>query len=382
MMSLTEILSTKQINLTEYNAILSAIVSGKAPLPLVEYGKTNNLYNTFYKQIDDKISKLIEEKETRPIRKSIYNGLTSHCKLNITTHVVFNCREQNTIHFGILGSDLKPFIHNLPKYVDNKTKKICGPFTLKDFTKVYPSFLRKMIVSITVNLILFEHLFDTHGIKINSSYEIKNVGHIGGEVKFEIPPNQLHLLEYFDEKSLLHSNNPQKVANGRFNFNKNGIVQSVTNKLLTEICNYLTIISAKNKDKIFTSYITSYDISDFLRSDKVIATCGWNRHSRIIVKTDSNNIVIIDPWMKFIPRALEPELTKANPTITFTMMQRTLKDQLNGEGSCVLCSMSRLLQIAMNYDGSNLIDICDEPIFDINAYLIARMYRICTGQHF
>lgn len=383
MISLIELLTNKQINKSDYNAILSAIVSGKGPLPLVEYGKTNDLYNTLIKEVDDKISKLIASNtDTRTIRTAIYIGSITGITSNITTHVIFNCRKQGAIHFGILGSDLKPFIHNLPKYIDMKTRKICSPFTLSDFTKVYPVFLRKMIVSITVNLMLFEHLFETHKITVTSEYKTKIIGHLGGEVKIEIPVDQQHLLEYFADESLEHPNNPRKVTEGRFNFNKNGITHSVTNRLLLEICIYISKISIETESKIFESYITSYDISEFLQSDKDIATCGWNHHSRIIIKVDSSNIVIIDPWMKFIPRALEPELIKANPDINFTILQRTIKDQLNGEGSCVLCSMSRLLSIALEYKQTSLplIEICNKPISDINAYLVGRMYRICTGQ--
>ena len=174
--------------------------------------------------------------------------------------------------------------------------------------------------------------------------------------------------EYFNQYSLNHPNNPQKVAEGKFNFNKNGITHPVANKILSELRNYLEKISIESK--IFESYITSYDISNFLSSDKQIATCGWNRHARIIVKTESNTITIIDPWMKFIPRSLEPELVKANPGINFIMLQRKTKDQVTGEGSCVLCSMARLLTIAVEFGKSSLSfnEICKKTKFGKSSF--------------
>jgi hypothetical protein len=390
MTSLDELLLTKRINRSDFNSIMSAIISGKGHPLLVEYGSQTNLYHTFTDQVDKKIAKLINENtETKPIRKLLYGSIEESIgrTSNITTWVVFNCRDQNTINFGILGSDIKPFIHNLPKYIDNKTRRVCSPYTLSDYTKVYPSFLRKLIIAITTNLMLLDNLFKINNIVVTNDFTEKTTGHLGGEVIINIPTELLHLTEYFNEQSLSHQNNPQKVSEGRFNFNKNGLTHSIANKLIGEIHTYLNKLdnplTKQNASKLYESYIVSYDISDFIQSDKEIAVCGWNRHSRVIVKskTNPNEIIVIDPWMKYIPRSLVPELQNANPTITFTMLQRSIKDQLNGEGSCVLCSMSRLLMIVSEYeDDGLLLEICNKPISDINAFLIGKFYRIATGQ--
>jgi hypothetical protein len=386
---LTELFTERTINRSTYNDILGSIISGRTHPILSEYGELKDIRATYVEKINEKIESMLTTPETDRVKKAIYVGPDASFEIanehfakrvsNISTWVVFNCKYQGEINFGILGSDLRSFISLLPKYVDCKTNRILRPFTLSDFTKIYPSFLRNLFVTITVNLMLFDNLVNRGQIFVVEQFTKREFGQLGSEVQIEIPPDFAHLTKYFNFRSLTHQHNPRKMSEGLYNFNKNGVTHIVANKLIREIIKYKSQIS--DQDNIFDNYIVAYDISDFLASDKQIAVCAWDKHARIIVKSkfDANEIVIIDSWMKYIPRKVGIELKKSHPNIKFTMLWRNIQDQTN-EGSCVLCSMARLLNIAFEYNGNNLAELCDIPIKDINAFLIARMYRTCMGQ--
>ncbi len=103
-------------------------------------------------------------------------------------------------------------------------------------------------------------------------------------------------------------------------------------------------------------------------------------------------IWIVDPWMRKLPYDLSNKLSEKNsPELVIKLLNRTIKDQ-NKEGSCVLCSLARLIYLMSSIyqeskdpiipSGSNLelefIKNLNTPLPDFYAYLAKYLYRKTT----
>ena len=433
MLSLSNLIETKTLNRSNYSNILGTIISANTPSILEEWGSNQQIdcvdktkiqfYTSF---VENKITEISNDEikikkfaQHTIFKCNIFAGdANGPYACNISTWVVFNfinkkssnvtvtVTETNKLSFGIFGSDLKPFIRNMPTYINKLTGTRHGPLTLSDFTKVYPEQMKQTIVTISVNLMLFRDLLISNQIELTDDYIKSSVGYLGREVDFEIPTmfSQLLKCKYLTPESIYHENNPYKISNGLFNFNKNGIVDTSAGKIIKQLAQVMDLIGKNNI--VYPVYISSYDVSDFIQSINKIAICGINKHARTLIKYE-DKILIVDPWMDFLPRIVCHNLTQANKGVQFVMIKREIKDQAKNEGSCVLCAIVRALFIATNYEwicdgegngksrsrsrsrsksksksksinklkSDKIINISKQQIPDFYAYLTAVLYR-------
>jgi hypothetical protein len=319
-------------------------------------GKTN--YDFHYTQTLSQI-----EKVSNAFGKLDYIinriSISRHNKINIDVHIQ---KSDEKINFYIIGPDLKDYYMFLPKI---RCGHIVYPRTGSSNSKWYGEECKKKFVIISVSLKLLEIMLMR--VKIVKSYSTSITGILGVEVPFEIPQKYTYGDIITSCEQITNPQNPIKVSPGIFLYGKNGIDIKSINKLLDVLRSLFTHIN----EQVYPTIIEEYDLSDYISSQYRFAICTWDRHARILVKSDKNIILIIDPWMNTLPLIIKNKLLDVNNSIYINFLSRNIKDQKN-EGSCVFCALSRLISLV---DSCEPIKInANKPIDDFYAYLIKTIY--------
>ena len=277
---------------------------------------------------------------------------TNH--INIDMHVQ---KTDNKIQFYLVGSDLKYYFMFLPKVGHY-------PHTGTSNSKWYGYESKSHMIKIAIGLKLIEiMLFST---RINQMYDLNSTGILGLEVQFDIPDKYIQYQMLSLETSIRSSSNPIKMHEGIFIYGKNGINTDMTDKMIL----MLNSIFSHTSELLFPTIIKNYDLVEFNSSPYTHAICSWNHHARILVKIEGR-IMIIDPWMKYLPRVVRENLTNSNIKIGF--FSRNQKDQ-STEGSCVFCVFARVLFMIDSTD--SVEKNISKPIPDFYAYLVKIIYNL------
>ena len=289
-------------------------------------------------------------------------SLSRYNRINIDVHIQ---KSKDKIHFYIVGPDLVNYFIYLPKIAQY-------PRTGTANSKWYGIECKDHLVSVAVKLKLLEHLL--FGIRISESYATGVTGILGVEVPFEIPSKYTEYEFISSESQIMDQKNPTKISGGIFLFGKNGVKPTCTEELLGELRTRFSHIEMH----VYPSVIREYDLADFVGSPYKFAICAWNKHARILVKSCRGvDILIIDPWMNGLPRAISTILIPTNPAIKIGFFSRTIKDQKT-EGSCVFCAFARLVSLVdsfcLNDSDKAFISSALKPIDDFYAYLIKTIY--------
>ena len=384
------------MNRTKLNSIIVTILSGKIPDELRTvsekiFNEKSN-YDFHINKVNDLLKEVICFNS-----QSIFRELS---RINITKDPIIKIflilkKKDGKINFYFCGDDLKDFYMHLPTFIDNKLKKSIGPVTGTNNSKWYPYDIgyNKYIKNVSLNLRLLDIYLKN--VKIVDSYDEKTNGILGLEVKFEIPESFKDNSFVNDINELNSTLNPTKINNGIFIFGKNGITNSCIKNMFSIIEKNLPFIYTK----LYPHLIIDYDLNDFMNSSFTFALSCWNRHCRILIKQkndkkiekiidpnfdiielnfmnfyhDNDIIKILDPWMNYLPECINNDLKKHNTDIFFQFIQRNTKDQIKGEGSCVLSGFARLLFLICHDD--NYLNILNLKIPDFYAYLAKLIYR-------
>ena len=388
-----------EINKTKLNRMIITILCGHIPYELKIIGEKifneKSNYDFHINKVND-LLKLVVCSNTPTIFKEL-------SRLNITKEPIIKIyliikKKDGKIDFYFCGNDLKDFHMHLPKFTDNKAKKIIKPTTGTNNSKwySYDSAFNKYIRNVSLNLRLLDIYLKN--VNIIDIYDEKIYGILGLEVKFEIPESLKDNSFVNDINELNSTLNPTKIDNGMFIFGKNGITDSSIKNMFLIIEKELPSIYAK----IYPHLIIDCDLNDFMNSSNDFALSCWNKHCRILIKQKNNKCIdkcidkcneemidpeldimnsyhnndiiqILDPWMNFLPICINNELKKNNRDILFQFVQRNTKDQIKGEGSCVLSGFARLLFL-INEDDI-YFNKFNLKIPDFYAYLAKLIYR-------
>ena len=271
--------------------------------------------------------------------------------------------------YVIFGSDLRKYHMYLPKIYDCATGQTHRPQIGVKHSRWYPHYMAFTMKNISLHLRMLDLYLKNNSVVITQNYTTSIAGILGLEVPFDIPEKYSELFD----KDVECDSNPIKKCSGIFVFGKNGVSSENSNLMAEEaskIIGFAHIYPAKIK--------IPEDINQFILSSQTIAIGTWNRHARILIKQNDKNIVeILDPWKKCIEnKVLDQFNFYANTHLwNVVFISRGIKDQVYGEGSCVLVAFARLLYIASIGKESHNTMYYYKPIPDFFAFLSNYLYR-------
>lgn len=360
------------INRTQLKDMIENILRGKWYENILLYGISKKIHrqeengNSHERIINELISKT--EGSGKPMILSCIS-----IKQNPVVKINLQCsksRDRN-LKFALHGDDLKEYLHCLPNYYDKFLGKFVRPKTGTKHSKWYPFFMEKKMIRIALGLRMLEIFM--FGKRIVNTYEEKDTGILELEVKVVIPDDE-------DLNDLFHykydkRQNPVKINDGKFLFKKNGVSDEHALKMLNFLIKFRrfkNVFGKQLSDKGDTIW------GEFIESNTKFALGSWMRHGRIIVKLkDEKRIIVLDPWMTNIDRSTSFDyirriIKRFGWTIEFD--RRHIRDQTNGEGSCTLAALSRLLSLV---DINNPLDCVNDPIPDLYALIASVVSRVC-----
>lgn len=358
--TLTNNFTNRFVTMTDLKYLITNVFSG-IDIPLLETigisthpsGQSNIDFHTVL--IANQVAKIDSSEGKRDyIISRISLSKVNH--INIDLHVQ---KSDNKIQFYLVGSDLKNYFMFLPKIGHY-------PRTGTSNSKWYGYEAKSHMIKIALGLKLIEIML--FSIQIKSTYDLISNGILGLEVNFDIPDKYISYHFITLETSIRSSSNPIKISEGIFMYGKNGLNNESCDKMITLLISQLTHIN----ELLFPSVIKNYELIDFNSSHYTYAICCWNHHARILAKIE-RSIIIIDPWMKYLPRIIRENLTIANSNIKIGFFSRNQKDQTS-EGSCVFCVFARVIFMI---DTNDLVqkNVC-KPIPDFYAYLVKIIYNL------
>jgi hypothetical protein len=366
--TLTNNLTNGFVTKTDLIYLVSNIFAGKS-VPEIESigsrshpsGKSNLDFHT--SQTLEKIAQVLSTKYEKLDYTISRISMSKYNKVNIDVHFQ---KSGDKIQFYLSGPDLRDYFMYLPKIGHY-------PQTGTSHSKWYGLECKARIEKIALELKLLEILL--LNIRITDTYttSLTNTGILGLEVEFTIPDKYESDADITNEANKMSSTNPIKVSDGTFLYGKNGVAPENTSKLLDLFRSKFPHIDSQ----VFPTVIINWDLTEFVSSSYRFALCSWNRHARILVKSRKKiDVMIVDPWMNGLPRAVSSQLAPANPKIRIGFFSRSRKDQ-SSEGSCVLCAMARLISL-VDIANSDLIEVAlSKPIDNFYAYLVKTIYKKC-----
>lgn len=282
--------------------------------------------------------------------------------INIDLHVQ---KSDNKVQFYLVGLDLKHYFMFLPKIGHY-------PHTGTSNSKWYGYESKSYMIKIALGLKLIEIML--FNIRIKQTYDLNSTGILGLEVNFDIPDKYIMYQMQLLDTSIRSSSNPIKISEGIFVYGKNGINANITNKMMLMLNSKFSHIS----ELLFPTIIKNYNLVEFNSSHYTYAICCWNHHARILVKIQER-IMIIDPWMQYLPRIVRENLALTNSNIKIGFFSRDQKDQTS-EGSCVFCVFARVI-FMIDSDVSiqpnvSIRENISKPIPDFYAYLVKIIYNL------
>lgn len=428
----------------EIDKIIISIISGKNPIEIndIKDDIYPRSFKSNYNTHKEKIIQLIDKIESNQSNKKMYVlSRLSYLKPNIIDiDLCVSKSFDNKIQYYFVGRDLAKYYRFLPCYELNLVhKKIqIRPKTGTSHAKFYPDCVKDYMVEIAINLRMLELYCKKY--KMVTGHTLKQTKLLGSIITFEIPEYYKGWAELIDPKQINSQDNPVKISEGKFLFGKNGITSGRAGWMLNLLFEKFPEFKSYCCPRVFNTC----DLNNFILSGYTYAVTSWHRHSRFIIKikktddinnlyeieeskslinkdsdeetnddtkddiseynesndldnvdlSESNlktisqyNILVIDPWMRSLPELVKNKLEQKNPLIEIKVYNRIIKDQ-SKEGSCVLCTLARLIYLITSVyfidkqnitDNSNLIikytKYLNKPIPDFYAYLVKFLFR-------
>lgn len=294
----------------------------------------------------------------------------------VDINVIVQKDSSGRMFFALLGGDLKKYCSRLMHIVikDKWGKTTHYPQNGTHFAKIYP--FVGCCIPIMIDMAINLRILDVHLRKQRTRGEVVDVENILGiHIPVEIP-EFFHYQRDFLESNFSNPLNPLKTGVGKYTFGKNG----VTARKITATLRYILETFGQFRDQIYPVNISGYEISCFSKSRFTFALTGWLRHERLLVK-HNDIIFVVDPWKRGLRQDIIEELVTTNSDTQFEFLTRSVKDQ-GREGSCVLCCVARMLQMASNISvlggdvvTSTIYQFADEPLLDFYAFLTAVVFR-------
>jgi hypothetical protein len=369
---------SNHINKSELFEIVERILEGKWRLnPLLDniskenspqIGETNNIFHT------SQIKSLMQTtyNSSRASSQKILSLITVRRLPTVKIYVTYSI-DANKANFVLQGDDLKGYIHRLPSWIDNQSQKRCFPKTGTKHSKWYPAFLENRFTEIAIGLRMLEiFLMRT---QVDDTYTSKEVGVLELDVKVDIPQDLKDYLVGYDKVQ-----NPKKLGDGKFLFKVNGVPMSKEASAIEHLA------ELPRFKMMYSKYLTDDEANlkewdDYITSDKLFAAAAWMRHARLLIKQpDKKKIIVIDPWMKSIEgsesfKKLSTHVESIGWSLEFS--RREIRDQMQGEGSCCVARLARLLHLADTYATTDDFDkAMDSPLPDIHALIASASIRI------
>ena len=278
------------IDVNKLNTIVRDIFSLNVPRELREIGekihprtgKSNyeEHKEQIYKYIDEIRSCLIEPGRNKSyVLSSIKYGDVNIVDINLYVHKNY----KDDLNFYFVGKDLANYFKMLPyfKIISKGKKEFINHSKGNNHSRWYPYTVKNFMVKIAVNLRLLELYF--RELQSESIFVRKN-NILGSVILFEIP-------EEFKKYSFLVDNheynsqlNPLKIKPGLFVFQRNGVKNYKTNKMIRYVEDNFSHLS----EKIFPFIIKSNDLTQFYTSKFVIGITNWDNHASVLIKVKRN----------------------------------------------------------------------------------------------
>ena len=188
----------------------------------------------------------------------------------------------------------------------------------------------------------------------------------------------IELINTFDK----NRGNPQKIAPGIYLYNKNGTSIHILNNIFKSdilripglFPQYIdlsdkTLEKAKDQLQQMMEYNSTYKFG----------LMNLNKHMMCWLR-NGNKWILIDPWKKsFNPK---PDIIVLFDTMIWEFIPRTYSEQYKSEGSCVIASLSRIIQMGIKsmlhkHMMSDFNLMINEPITDWAAILASCLVRSC-----
>lgn len=341
------------------------------------------------KYIDTQYDLVLSSSIAYPDRK-FHRSVThmrSVIQINISIHYT-KIGDIFYIMWSIDGPDLQETFRFLPKMV-NIDGSLSFPLKGTHHSRFYYMHKNYQIFSrLSLELRMLQIYISTHHSKIiPRSIDTKNTK--DGVLNLDIYVD-FSLINNYDKKfgskfmdliSIFNHNkgNPYKVCDGVYIYNKNGTS--------TDIIDLIFSSKEHRLPNIFNTCIDiSYDI-DTVKSlmthminDYMMGLMIVNRHMMFWIKS-SDTWYLCDPWKKtfrYVPDFFD-EIFSSNKS-KWKFLSRSYNEQHKFEGSCVIASLSRLVQISIKYAHKELCtesfhNIVNEPIEDWSALLASCLVR-------
>ncbi len=346
------------------------------------------------------------------------------------------------INFYFVGRDLAFCYKSLPSYtvnLPNNRKINIYPRTGTSHSKFYPDLVEKPLIEIAINFRMLE-LYGRNQ-KMTTGALMKSNRLLGSDIPFDIPQLFGIWEELVSSQEINSGENPIKIKDGQFFYGKNGVGGGRTGWMLTKLFENIPHFAQLCCPRVISSYdLTRFIMSDFVfamtswnrhsrliiklnKSDEEFETAGPLEDNETEESDNSNQvgnnneetenaigdevelesehdeqepnhdldmdlvkdkfssvkILIIDPWMKRLPEKVFTKLNEKNNLLDFKLYNRLIRDQ-NKEGSCVLCTLSRLIylmsSVSIDSDLNKEIELqLNKPIPDFYAYLSKFLFR-------
>ncbi len=297
-------------------------------------------------------------------RKSFILSLVSIMKKPVLDiYVQASLSVEGNLEFSIYGKDLRKYFQLLPKIKEYKNGKVYlnNPRIGSKHSRWYPQQCQNMIVKIAVYLRILDIYIKKNHVNISDSYSVSSTGILGLEVPFDIPEN---FKDFISEDEINSDSNPSKIKEGIFRFKLNGVSDTISTKTLN--------IISSNFSNIFSYLLNIENLHEFFKSDCTFGIFSWNHHARILHRVN-NKVYVLDPWKRFLNDDIIEQMNSINKDIACIFVPRNIKDQCDGEASCILSAISRMLFLALL--DSNVSDAYSQPIPDFFAFFASFFYR-------
>lgn len=279
------------------------------------------------------------------------------------------------LSWGIVGYDLIKNYGCLPILKNSEGKKI-KPYYRSDYEIWYPFHEYKFIFSrITFEIsLLYEFI---KGDSFMNSRVIESKSFTSGLLGIDIAPDLSFIRKYDDKfhtslidlikcdpkKGLKPYKTSIETADGVntiYRFNQNGTQPKLIIDALALVSRHIPLLfnksirwSVKQPYKK-TCSIVKRNLRKFWESKCIVALLSFCRHTRLLVKSsDYGKMYVVDPWKKFDNYEQNSYynniLRVANQMgIQFVFLERYIRDQVKGEGSCSLASFARAIYVCMS----------------------------------
>ncbi|VBB17584.1 hypothetical protein YASMINEVIRUS_47 [Yasminevirus sp. GU-2018] len=395
--------SDKSDDESELNTWMRQAFSNVLTSTLSDKIKKNVLHKTLYltlesvkQEVELTVMRVIQQSMTEPDTPICISMTPSNENYKIQLKLLYIPKLSHTISskhkklatsglvWELTGEDLIKNYNHLPVLRDPDNKKI-KPFYRSHREVWYPFHEYKFVMMrITADVILLNEYLRESGVSLNWVAPVKDsaVSHTNERVTLvrsgllgsDIQPDISFAKEYdskfnttlsemikYDPKKDLR---PHKLIVKKgddvytyYRFNQHGTSPSLVVKALERVSAQVPLLFGKRLrwsmrlrfSKARASIKKS--ITEFWESTSVVAILSFSHHTRLLIKSsDFGKMYVVDPWKKYSKyetNIFYDDIIKTAEScgINIVFLERDIRDQPKGEGSCSLASFARAVYV-------------------------------------